>query len=80
MADKKYCLTGNPMFNAPGMLRWARHFYRMESASKQDKKYFLGVLEAWTQNKRLAKYFLECPNDVIEWEDDRVTITEKVTK
>jgi hypothetical protein len=80
--DKKICLVSVEMFNAPGMLRWARHFYRMPSCSKQDKKYFLGVMEAWIPEKKTAKYCLDCPDDVIEWdeENNNVTITIKVTK
>lgn len=80
--DKKICLISVEMFNAPGMLRWARHFYRMRSCSKKDKKYFLGVMEAWIPEKKTAKYCLECPDDVIEWDTDNetVTITIKVTK
>jgi hypothetical protein len=78
--EHKICLVSVNMFNAPGMLRWARHFYRMPSCSKKDKKYFLGVMEAWIPEKKTAKYCLECPDDVIEWADDNVTITIKVTK
>jgi hypothetical protein len=52
----------------------------MPSCSKKDKKYFLGVMEAWIPEKKTARYCLECPDDVIEWEDDNVTITIKVTK
>jgi hypothetical protein len=80
--EHKICLASVEMFNAPGMLRWARHFYRMRSCSKQDKKYFLGVMEAWIPDKKTAKYCLECPDDVIEWnyEERSATITVKVTK
>jgi len=80
--NKKICLVSVDMFNAPGMLRWARHFYRMPSCSKQDKKYFLGVMQAWVKDKTTAKYCLECPDDVIEWDDiaKTATITIKVTK
>lgn len=71
----KLTLVSVPMFNAPGMLRWARHFYRMKNASKKDKKYFLGVLKAWANNDTWAKYCLECDDNFIEWKDDCVTIT-----
>lgn len=71
----KIALTSVPMFNAPGMLRWARHFYRMPGCSKQDKKYFLGILKAWVNDNKRAKYCLECDDSFIEWEDDIVTIT-----
>jgi len=71
----KIALVSVPMFNAPGMLRWARHFYRMSNASKQDKKYFLGILKAWVHSEKRAKYCLECDDSFIEWADDVVTIT-----
>jgi|TARA_R110000868_G_scaffold13161_18_gene61942 hypothetical protein len=73
--NTKIALVSVPMFNAPGMLRWARHFYRMKNASKQDKKYFLGVLKAWVKSDKRAKYCLECEDSFIEWEDDVVTVT-----
>ena len=49
---------------------------------EKDKKYFLGVMEAWISDKKTAKYCLECPDDVIEWDDiaQTATITIKVTK
>lgn len=75
MENKKICLTSVEMFNAPGMLRWARHYYRMNNCSTQDRKYFMGVMEAWVGKKKLAKYCLECPDTFIEWEEDLVTIT-----
>ena len=80
--NTKLALVSVPMFNAPGMLRWARHFYRMKNASKQDKKYFLGILKAWVNSEKRAKYCLECPDDVIQWDDtaQTATITIKVTK
>ena len=73
--NTKIALVSVPMFNAPGMLRWARHFYRMKNASKQDKKYFLGILKAWVHSDKRAKYCLECDDRFIEWEDEVVTIT-----
>lgn len=80
--ERIICLVSVEMFNAPGMLRWARHFYRMTNCSKKDKKYFLGVMEAWVKDKATAKYCLECPDDVIVWDDKEqtATITIKVTK
>lgn len=71
----KIALVSVPMFNAPGMLRWARHYYRMRGASKQDKKYFLGILKAWVHSEKRAKYCLECDDSFLEWEDDVVTVT-----
>jgi hypothetical protein len=54
----------------------------MTNCSKKDKKYFLGVMEAWIPDKKTAKYCLECPDEVIEWDDtaQTATITIKVTK
>jgi hypothetical protein len=54
----------------------------MTNCSKKDKKYFLGVMQAWVKDKTTAKYCLECPDDVIEWDDiaQTATITIKVTK
>jgi hypothetical protein len=54
----------------------------MTNCSKKDKKYFLGVMEAWVTDKATAKYCLECPDDVIQWDDtaQTATITIKVTK
>jgi len=46
----------------------------MKNASKQDKKYFLGILKAWVNSEKRAKYCLECDDSFIEWEDDVVTI------
>ena len=71
----RIALVSVPMFNAPGMLRWARHYYRMRGASKKDKKYFLGILKAWVHSEKRAKYCLECDDSMIEWDDDVVTIT-----
>ena len=72
---KKLKLVSVPMFNAPGVLCWARHFYRMTNCSGKDKKYFLGVMRSWVQ--RDAKYCLECADEFIEWNVDEefVTIT-----
>lgn len=75
MKTYKICLLSVPMFNAPGMLRWARHFYRMPNGSKSDKKYVLGVLKAWVNNTKRAKYCLECDDSFIEWDNESVTIT-----
>jgi len=72
---KKLKLVSVPMFNAPGMLRWARHFYRMTNCSKKDKKYFLGVMEAWIPDKKTAKYCLECADEFIEWNVDEEFVT-----
>ena len=74
---RKITLTSVPMFNAPGMLRWARHFYRMTNCPKKDRKYFLGVMESWVIDKKTAKYCLECPDCYLEWDDEaeKVTIT-----
>jgi hypothetical protein len=47
----------------------------MKNASKQDKKYFLGILKAWVHSEKRAKYCLECDDSFIEWEDEVVTIT-----
>lgn len=71
----RIALVSVPMFNAPGMLRWARHYYRMSGASKKDKKYFLGILKAWVHSEKRAKYCLECDDSFLEWEDDVVTVT-----
>ena len=71
----RIALVSVPMFNAPGMLRWARYYYRMSNASKKDKKYFLGRLKAWVDSEKRAKHCLECDDSMIECDDDIVTIT-----
>ena len=72
---KNLCLISAEMFNAPGMLRWARHFYRMPRCPKADKKYFLNIMKSWVKDDYDAEYCLSCDDSCIEWENEQVTIT-----
>jgi len=47
----------------------------MPNGSKRDKKYVLGVLKAWVNDTKRAKYCLECDDSCIEYDNETVTIT-----